>query len=195
MWIITISYVDGGVQTEDVNHLAEAPRPLSLIRGRARRASISSDDRPRQNDVWERRHLDWGYAVTSHSSQGQTAGRVLVHVETAHASEKLVNQRLAYVAVSRGQHDARIYTDDKVGLARALVGTSRIDQRLRERPYNHRGKALSAKSHGVKLKTKCEYCVSCMVRSGGLDEDHTEAAKGCLPATPRVSLISFDVLM
>jgi ATP-dependent exoDNAse (exonuclease V) alpha subunit len=37
----------------------------------------------------ERRHLDYGYAVTSHSSQGQTAGRVLVHVETARASEKL----------------------------------------------------------------------------------------------------------
>lgn len=71
-------------------------------------------------DVGVRRHLDYGYAVTSHSSQGQTAGRVLVHVETARASEKLVNQRLAYVAVSRGQYDARIYTDDKVGLARAL---------------------------------------------------------------------------
>jgi conjugative relaxase-like TrwC/TraI family protein len=68
----------------------------------------------------ERRHLDYGYAVTSHSSQGQTAGRVLVHVATERASEKLVNQRLAYVAVSRGQHDARIYTDDKVKLTRAL---------------------------------------------------------------------------
>jgi conjugative relaxase-like TrwC/TraI family protein len=71
-------------------------------------------------EAGERRHLDYGYALTSHSSQGQTAGRVLVHVETARASEKLVNQRLAYVAVSRGQYDARIYTDDKVGLARAL---------------------------------------------------------------------------
>jgi ATP-dependent exoDNAse (exonuclease V) alpha subunit len=71
-------------------------------------------------EVGERRHVDYGYAVTSHSSQGQTAVRVLVHVETARASEKLVNQRLAYVAVSRGQYDARIYTDDKVGLARAL---------------------------------------------------------------------------
>ena len=68
----------------------------------------------------ERRHLDYGYAVTSHSSQGQTAGRVLVHVETERASEKLVNQRLAYVAVSHGQYDARIYTDDKVKLARSL---------------------------------------------------------------------------
>ena len=43
-----------------------------------------------------------------------------MHVETERASEKLVNQRLAYVAVSRGQYDARIYTDDKVKLARAL---------------------------------------------------------------------------
>jgi conjugative relaxase-like TrwC/TraI family protein len=68
----------------------------------------------------ERRHPDYGYAVTSHSSQGQTAGRVLVHVDTDRASEKLVNQRLAYVAVSRGQYDARIYTDDKAKLARVL---------------------------------------------------------------------------
>jgi conjugative relaxase-like TrwC/TraI family protein len=68
----------------------------------------------------ERRHLDYGYAVTSHSSQGQTAGRVLVHVETERASDKLVNQRLAYVAISRGQYDARIYTDDKAKLARVL---------------------------------------------------------------------------
>jgi ATP-dependent exoDNAse (exonuclease V) alpha subunit len=68
----------------------------------------------------ERRHLDYGYAVTSHSSQGQTAGRALVHVETERAGEKLVNQRLAYVAVSRGQYDTRIYTDDKVKLVRAL---------------------------------------------------------------------------
>ena len=29
-------------------------------------------------------------------------------------------KRLAYVAVSRGEYDARIYTDDKVKLARAL---------------------------------------------------------------------------
>jgi conjugative relaxase-like TrwC/TraI family protein len=72
-------------------------------------------------EAGERRHIDYGYAVTSHSSQGQTAGRVLVHVESGRASEKLVNQRLAYVAVSRGQYDARIYTDDKVKLARALA--------------------------------------------------------------------------
>jgi ATP-dependent exoDNAse (exonuclease V) alpha subunit len=50
-------------------------------------------------------HIDHGYAVTSHSSQGQTADRVLIHVDTAHGHEKLINRRLAYVAVSRGRHD------------------------------------------------------------------------------------------
>jgi ATP-dependent exoDNAse (exonuclease V) alpha subunit len=66
-------------------------------------------------------HLDYGYAVTSHSSQGQTADRVLVHVDTEQAGEKLINQRLAYVAVSRARYDAQIYTNDKSQLAEGLA--------------------------------------------------------------------------
>jgi hypothetical protein len=47
-------------------------------------------------------HLDHEYAVTSHSSQGQTADRVLIHVDTDLAAKDLLNNRMAYVAVSRG---------------------------------------------------------------------------------------------
>src|SRR6266567_1346726 len=65
-------------------------------------------------------HFDYGYAVTSHSSQGQTADRVLVHVDTEQAGEKLVNRRLAYVAVSRGRYDAQVFTNDKGQLAEHL---------------------------------------------------------------------------
>src|SRR5580700_11348010 len=64
-------------------------------------------------------HLDHGYAVTSHSSQGQTADRVLIHVDTD-KSELLVNDRFAYVSVSRAQHDAHIYTNDGSELSRTL---------------------------------------------------------------------------
>jgi len=64
-------------------------------------------------------HLDYGYAVTSHSSQGQTADRVLIHADTEESSH-LVNSRMAYVAVSRGQYDAQIYTNDKSELAQHL---------------------------------------------------------------------------
>jgi len=65
-------------------------------------------------------HLDYGYAVTSHSSQGQTADRVLVHVDTEQAGEKLVNRRFAYVAVSRGRYDVQIYTNNRAALAQRL---------------------------------------------------------------------------
>ena len=64
----------------------------------------------------------WGYAcaVTSHSSQGATADRVLVHVDTEQAHDQLVNSRLAYVAVSRGRYDAQIYTNDAQKLGEEL---------------------------------------------------------------------------
>jgi conjugative relaxase-like TrwC/TraI family protein len=71
-------------------------------------------------NVKENPHLDHGYAVTSHSSQGQTADRVLIHVDTEQAGEKLVNRRLAYVAVSRGRYDAQVYTNDKSHLTEQL---------------------------------------------------------------------------
>jgi ATP-dependent exoDNAse (exonuclease V) alpha subunit len=46
-------------------------------------------------DVRAHPHLDYGYAVTSHSSQGQTADRVLVHIDLGRAGASLVNRRLA----------------------------------------------------------------------------------------------------
>jgi hypothetical protein len=52
-------------------------------------------------------HIDHGYAVTSHSSQGQTADRVLIHADTDLAAKDLLNNRMAYVAISRGQWDHR----------------------------------------------------------------------------------------
>ena len=70
-------------------------------------------------NIREHPHLDHGYAVTSHSSQGQTAERVLIHVDTE-KGEQLVNSRMAYVSVSRGQYDAQIYTNDRSELARDL---------------------------------------------------------------------------
>lgn len=57
--------------------------------------------------------------MTSHSGQGQTADRVLIHVETE-KGQQLVNNRTAYVSVSRGRFDAQIFTNDKAGLAREL---------------------------------------------------------------------------
>ena len=65
-------------------------------------------------------HLDYGYAMTSHSSQGQTADRVLIHVDTELDAKDLLNNRMAYVSVSRGAFDAQIFTNDREKLPMAL---------------------------------------------------------------------------
>ena len=67
----------------------------------------------------EHRHFDHGYAVTSHSAQGLTAERVLVHADTA-VHPDLLNTRFGYVSVSRASHEATIFTDDSAKLARQL---------------------------------------------------------------------------
>lgn len=73
-----------------------------------------------QFNIREHPHVDYGYAVTSHSSQGTTADRVLVHVDTEQAHDQLINSRLAYVSVSRGRYDAQIYTNDAQKLGEEL---------------------------------------------------------------------------
>jgi len=64
-------------------------------------------------------HFDHGYAVTSHSSQGLTADRVLVNVDTS-VHPDLINSRFAYVSVSRASLDARIYTNNASSLGKHL---------------------------------------------------------------------------
>jgi conjugative relaxase-like TrwC/TraI family protein len=67
----------------------------------------------------EHRHLDHGYAVTSHSSQGLTAERVLVHADSS-VHPGLLNSRFAYVSISRASHQATLFTDDMAKLSPLL---------------------------------------------------------------------------
>ncbi len=89
-------------------------------------------ERTIQFDPARMRHFDHGYAVTSHVSQGLTEGRVIANIDTD-AARSLINTRLAYVAVSRAEHDARIYTNDANGLGARLATdvskTSAVDFR------------------------------------------------------------------
>jgi ATP-dependent exoDNAse (exonuclease V) alpha subunit len=71
-------------------------------------------------DPRRRLHLDHGYAMTSYSSQGQTADRVLIHVDTELGAKDLLNSRMVYVSVSRGRYDAQIYTNNAPMLGQEL---------------------------------------------------------------------------
>jgi conjugative relaxase-like TrwC/TraI family protein len=62
------------------------------------------------------RHFDHGYAVTSHSSQGLTAERVLVNLDTD-VHPELINGRFAYVSISRASQDVQVFTNDAANLA------------------------------------------------------------------------------
>ena len=65
------------------------------------------DERKVEFNPQQHPHVDHGYAVTSYSSQGQTAERVLVNVDTELAAKDLLNSRMAYVSISRGQWTRR----------------------------------------------------------------------------------------
>ena len=78
------------------------------------------DERKVEFNPQQHPHVDHGYAVTSYSSQGQTAERVLVHVDTELAAKDLLNSRMAYVSISRGQWDAQIFTDNLEKLPQVL---------------------------------------------------------------------------
>ena len=61
------------------------------------------------------RHVDYGYASTSHSSQGATVDRVIVNVDTLRSIE-LVNRKQFYVSISRARDGLTIYTNDRESL-------------------------------------------------------------------------------
>lgn len=61
--------------------------------------------------------LDYGYALTTYKSQGQTYDRVIVEADTRYAH--LQDQRNSYVQITRARNDVRIYTDDREALREA----------------------------------------------------------------------------
>ena len=95
-------------------HLGVANRDLAVIESISpggRIAARLDDNRGIEFDATDHRHFDHGYAVTSHSAQGLTAERVLIHADTS-VHPDLLSSRFGYVAVSRASHEATIFTDD-----------------------------------------------------------------------------------
>ncbi|MGA2254570.1 MAG: AAA family ATPase, partial [Thermoguttaceae bacterium] len=89
-------------------------------------------------------HLDYGYVVTSHASQGKTVDRVLIgqSAESFPASSK----EQFYVSVSRGRERATVYTSEKAALLEAV---SRCDDRLTAIEFVN---LRQRREHGAKLQ-------------------------------------------
>jgi conjugative relaxase-like TrwC/TraI family protein len=127
--------------TAPANEVKVANRELATIEsihenGRLR---LKMDGgRPVELDPRKHLHLDYGYAMTSHSSQGQTADRVLIHVDTELGAKALLNSRMAYVSVSRGRYDAQIYTNNAATLGQELSRDVSHSPAIQQGPVAHK---------------------------------------------------------
>ncbi|HWY58053.1 MAG TPA: MobF family relaxase [Terriglobales bacterium] len=102
--------------------LGVANRDLAIIEAihpGGRLSARLDNNRQIEFSAIEHRHFDHGYAVTSYSSQGLTAERVLVHADTR-VHPDLLNARFGYVSISRASHEATLFTDDMAKLAPQL---------------------------------------------------------------------------
>lgn len=109
--------------TASANNLGVANRELGTVEaiGQDGRLKLKMDrGRDVELDPHQHPHLDHGYAVTSHSSQRQTADRVLIHIDTERGTKDLLNSRMAYISVSRGAWDAQLFTNDREKMSIAL---------------------------------------------------------------------------
>jgi conjugative relaxase-like TrwC/TraI family protein len=131
--------------TANNRELAVSNRDMGTIeRINSNLVSVKMDgtkDRTVSFDAAQMRHFDHGYAVTSHSSQGLTADRVLVNMDTK-VHPELINTRFAYVSVSRASEDVRIYTNDVAVLSQRLstdvTKTSAVDlQKVQVEPTHN----------------------------------------------------------
>ena len=86
----------------------------------ARRAVLCLDNGKQLSAASDRlRHIDHGYASTSHSAQGATVDRVIVDIDTDHSPE-LINRKQFYVSISRARSRVTIYTNDRMRLGFAV---------------------------------------------------------------------------
>ncbi|CAG9184045.1 MobF family relaxase [Cupriavidus respiraculi] len=102
-------------------------------------------------------HLEHAYATTVHSAQGITCDRVLIALDTR---SRTTSFNLYYVAISRARHEARIYTDSRDQLPRAIAAEMEKRAALDLRPPIGgksgfaRGMGKTALGHGMRPLTE-----------------------------------------
>jgi ATP-dependent exoDNAse (exonuclease V) alpha subunit len=127
--------------TAPANEVRVANRELGIIEiidGHGRLRLKMDGGRPVELTTHKHPHLDYAYAMTSHSSQGQTADRVLIHVDTELGAKDLLNSRMAYVSVSRGRYDAQIYTNNASTLGQELSRDVSHSPAIQQEPGAHK---------------------------------------------------------
>ena len=103
-----------GGKSRDGKKLANGA--LLTVQGFNRRGDIITD-RGRLIDR-DFGHLTHGYVLTSHASQGDSVDKVFAGISSQ--SLPATNQRTAYVALTRGEEQVVVFTDDRKELLKAM---------------------------------------------------------------------------
>jgi len=113
----------------------------------ARRAVLRLDNGKGVSVASDRlRHIDHGYASTSHSAQSATVDRVIVDTDTR-LSPELVNRKQFYVSISRAWHSLAIYTDDRGKLGPTVNRSREKSIAIDLSTLRHRGFAILQEQH------------------------------------------------
>ena len=100
---------------------------VEAVNGRGAMVRLQNGEvvKMRDGDTLPVRH---GYVHTTYAAQGQTCGKVMANMPATGKGAKASTDRAFYVSLSRGQVEAKIYTDDQAKLAnRVSVRTAKTN--------------------------------------------------------------------
>ena len=116
------------------------------------------DDRTVEVEIERYAALDYGYAMTTYKSQGQTYDKVVVDADTS--APQLQDQRNTYVQITRARDEVRVFTDDKAelreisGVLNYKMDTFGIDATLEEAAAMER--RVHAEAFGDRARREAE---------------------------------------
>lgn len=129
-----------------------------IVEVQEQRMVVQSGARQIVFDPCKYNHIDYGYAMTSHKSQGVTVDRAIINIDS---SQKKLNSRNSYyVDISRARYNVSIYTDSKGKLGaqvgkweRKITSNDFIQKNILDRPKFHIRKNFEQKITALRLPT------------------------------------------
>jgi len=117
----------------------------------AEKVTLRSETRTVELDATKPLHLDYAHVSTVHSSQGLTADRVIFDADTKSLTTA---KDVYYVAISRARHEARIFTDDRSKLPKAISRENVKHAALDLAYKRHKGKQHETEKNGKDLHSQ-----------------------------------------
>jgi len=120
------------------------------------RMTVRMDDEKQKQitlDLSTYKHIDYGYAMTSQGSQGLGAYRAIINAN-AYEGAKLLNERMGYVADSRAERDATIYTNSIEDLPYAIARSSDKETALDAKLTTDQRRELIQQQRGTEVEQR-----------------------------------------